>query len=331
MINIHPGLELPLEVLLQLTHLDVWANDLETGEVVRKATKLFTQLGYAENELEDTVEGLISLVHPDDKAQVQNTLKAHIEGKTQFYECEFRFRHKSGAWVWFANNGKILNSPNVKSKKLLVGVVYDVNERRLQEDELRHLNAELSKQKNLLEELNATLRHMAMFDSLTNLPNRRLLIDRVERAITASKRSQQTGAVLFIDSDNFKAMNDSHGHQAGDLLLQSIAARLVGAVREHDTVARLSGDEFVIMLDDLSSSVPEATQQVITVVEKIMGSLNAPYPMPFGTYSNSCSVGIALFDGHSKSFDEICTQADSAMYESKRAGRNSYRLYTKSA
>ena len=329
MIKINPGLELPLEVLLQLTHLDLWADDLETGEVVRKATKLFTQLGYSEDELVDTVDGLFSLVHPDDKAYVQNTLNAHIEGKTKFYECEFRFKHKSGAWVWFSNNGKILDSLGIQSKKLLVGVVYDVNERRLHEEELRHLNAELGAQKELLEKLNTTLHHMAMFDSLTNLPNRRLLIDRVERAISASKRSQQLGAVLFIDSDNFKAMNDSHGHRSGDLLLQSIAKRLVGAVREHDTVARLSGDEFVVMLDDLSSSVAEAKERVITVVEKIMGSLNEPYQMPFGTYSNSCSVGVTLFDGQSRSFDEICTQADSAMYESKRAGRNSYRLYSK--
>jgi diguanylate cyclase (GGDEF)-like protein len=102
-------------------------------------------------------------------------------------------------------------------------------------------------------------------------------------------------------------------------------------VREHDTVARLSGDEFVVMIDDLRASVPEATAQVITVVEKIMASLNAPYHMPFGTYSNSCSVGITLFDGQSKNFDEICTQADSAMYESKRAGRNAYRLFSKAA
>lgn len=324
MIRINTRLELPLEVLLQLTHLDLWANDLETNEVVRKATKLFTQLGYREDELVDTVDGLFSLVHPDDKLHVQNTLNAHLEGKTEFYECEFRFKHKSGAWVWFANNGKILNSPGIKSKKLLVGVVYDVNERRLHEEELRRLNAELSAQKALLEKLNATLHHMAMVDALTHLPNRRLLIDRVEQAIAASKRSRQWGAVLFIDSDNFKAMNDAHGHQAGDVLLQSIARRLVGAVRERDTVARLSGDEFVVMLDDLGTSADDAKARVVTVVEKIMASLNEPYAMPFGTYSNSCSVGVTLFDGQSKSFDEICTRADSAMYESKRAGRNAY-------
>ena len=324
MIKINSRLELPLEVLLQLTHLDLWANDLETNEVVRKATKLFTQLGYREDELVDTVDGLFSLVHPDDKLHVQNTLNAHLEGKTEFYECEFRFKHKSGDWVWFANNGKILNSPGIKSKKLLVGVVYDVNERRLHEEELRRLNAELSAQKALLEKLNTTLHHMAMVDALTHLPNRRLLIDRVEQAIAASKRSRQWGAVLFIDSDNFKAMNDAHGHQAGDVLLQSIAQRLVGAVRERDTVARLSGDEFVVMLDDLGTSAAEAKARVVTVVEKIMASLNEPYIMPFGAYSNSCSVGVTLFDGQSKSFDEICTQADAAMYESKRAGRNAY-------
>ncbi len=90
---------------------------------------------------------------------MQETLNAHIEGKTEFYECEFRFKHKSGDWVWFANNGRILNSPGIPYKKLLVGVIYDVNERRLQEDELRRLNAELGAQKELLESLNASLHH----------------------------------------------------------------------------------------------------------------------------------------------------------------------------
>lgn len=329
MIKITSRLELPLDVLLQLTHLDVWANDLETGEVVRKATKLFTQLGYGEDELADTVDGLFSLVHPDDKERVQKTLNAHIEGDTHFYECEFRFKHKSGAWVWFANNGKILNSTSIKSKKLLVGVVYDVNERRVQEEDLRRLNKELNHQKKLLEEMNSTLHSMAMVDSLTNLPNRRLLIDRVEQAISASKRSQQLGAVLFIDSDNFKAINDTYGHQAGDLILQAIAKRLVSAVRERDTVARLSGDEFVVMIEDLGTAVAEAKEKVFAVVEKIRESLNEPYQMPFGNYSNSCSVGITLLDGKSQNFDEICTQADTAMYESKKAGRNLYRLYSK--
>lgn len=326
MIKINPSLEIPLDVLLQLTHLDLWANDLETGAVVRKATKLFGQLGYHEDELAETVDGLFSLVHPDDKIRVQQALDAHLAGQTEFYECEFRFKHKSGAWVWFANNGKILHSPKIQSKKLLVGVIYDVNERRLYEEELRQLNDELNAKKEQLEALNSTLHRMAMFDALTHLPNRRLLIDRVEQAIAASKRSQLFGAVLFIDSDNFKAINDAHGHQAGDMLLRGIARRLVGAVREHDTVARLSGDEFVVILNDLGPAAPEASERATAVVEKIMASLNEPYPMPFGEYTNSCSVGIALFDGHSHNFDEICSRADSAMYASKQAGKNSYRL-----
>lgn len=323
------NLELPLEVILQLTHLDLWANDLETGEVVRKATKLFAELGYRQDELAETVDGLFSLVHPDDKERVHNTLNEHLEGKTEFYECEFRFRHKSGDWIWFANNGKILNSPAIPSKKLLVGVMYNVNERRLHLEELRRLNAELSAQKALLETLNANLHHIAMFDALTNLPNRRLLIDRVEQAIVTLRRSQQFGAFLFIDSDHFKAVNDAHGHQAGDLLLQLIAKRLTGAVREIDTVARLSGDEFVIMLGELGNSTESATKKALAVVEKVMGSLNEPYDMPFGQFTNSCSVGFTLFDGRSKGFDEICMQADAAMYQSKKSGRNSHRMYSK--
>lgn len=327
MIEIHTGLTLPLEVLLELTQIDLWANDLETGAVVRKARKVFNQLGYSEEELVDTVGGLFGLVHPDDRHRVQHTLDEHIAGKTQFYECEFRFKHKSGEWVWFANYGKILSTPVVPYNKLLLGVIYDVNERRLQEDALRRLNSELEAQKIQLESLNASLHHMAMFDGLTQLPNRRLLIDRVEHSIVSAKRSGQWGALLFIDSDHFKAVNDAHGHQAGDLLLQSIAQRLTSAVREIDTVARLSGDEFVVLLQDLSTSREESQEKAMTVVEKIRNLLGEPYVMPFGLYSNSCSIGVALFDGQSKSFDEICTQADSAMYESKKAGRNSFSLY----
>jgi diguanylate cyclase (GGDEF)-like protein len=149
----------------------------------------------------------------------------------------------------------------------------------------------------------------------------------VEHAIVSAKRSGQWGALLFIDSDHFKAVNDTHGHQAGDLLLQSIAQRLTTAVREVDTVARLSGDEFVVLLQDLSTSLVESQDKALTVLEDIRSLLNKPYVMPFGLYSNSCSIGVALFDGQSKGFDEICTQADRAMYESKKAGRNSYSLY----
>ena len=164
--------------------------------------------------------------------------------------------------------------------------------------------------------------HLAFHDQLTKLPNRRLFLDRLRQAMSASDRSAQFGALLFIDIDDFKTLNDTLGHDMGDLLLGQVAARLLACVREGDTVARLGGDEFMIMLERLGDRLSEAADHAEVVGDKVMASLNSPYQLGPTDYQCTPSIGVTLFEGSKQSLDELVKQADIAMYQSKKNGRN---------
>ncbi|SFG93929.1 PAS domain S-box-containing protein/diguanylate cyclase (GGDEF) domain-containing protein [Duganella sp. CF458] len=166
------------------------------------------------------------------------------------------------------------------------------------------------------------IRNLALFDFLTQLPNRRCLMDRLQHALASSARTGQCGALLFIDLDNFKDLNDTLGHNVGDMLLQQAARRFVGCVRESDTVARLGGDEFVIMLENLSDDTELAAEQARAIGAKLLARQNEPYVM--GPHQHSCtsSVGITVFRGEQESLEDLLKQTDLAMYQAKAAGRN---------
>ncbi len=171
------------------------------------------------------------------------------------------------------------------------------------------------------------IHHLAFYDPLTRLPNRRLLQDRLQQALVSSARNGRKGALLFIDLDNFKDLNDTLGHDIGDLLLQQVAQRLASCVREGDTVARLGGDEFVVMLEDLSEKDIEAAAQTEAIGEKILASLNQPYQLAMHETHNTPSIGATLFNEHQQSIEALFKQADIAMYQAKSSGRNSLRFF----
>lgn len=171
---------------------------------------------------------------------------------------------------------------------------------------------------------------LAFHDSLTQLPNRRLLQDRMQQAIAGSMRNLHHGAVMFIDLDHFKILNDTLGHNFGDMLLIEVANRLRSCVREGDTVTRLGGDEFVVMLEDLSPDARQAGIYARGVGKKIIQVINQPYYLQNHTYQIGCSIGISLFCGKSISVDNLLKQADMAMYKAKKSGRNALRLFNQS-
>jgi diguanylate cyclase (GGDEF)-like protein/PAS domain S-box-containing protein len=171
------------------------------------------------------------------------------------------------------------------------------------------------------------IKNLAFYDTLTQLPNRRLLMDRLHQALASSERSRHRGALLFIDLDHFKTLNDTLGHDKGDLLLQQVAQRLSACVRASDTVARLGGDEFVVMLEELSESAEEAVLQTRTVAEKILATFSQPYLLAGHQYQSSGSIGIAPFCGHDQTATVLLKNADIAMYQAKAAGRNGVRLF----
>ncbi|MEN9383417.1 MAG: hypothetical protein RL323_560 [Pseudomonadota bacterium] len=182
----------------------------------------------------------------------------------------------------------------------------DITERKATEDEIRNL---------------------AFYDPLTNLPNRRLLLDRLEHALAHATRHRGLGALLFVDLDNFKSLNDSMGHDTGDMLLQQVAGRLSACTRTVDTVARLGGDEFVVLLEDLSHDALEAASQAEAVAEKIIESLNRAYEIHENVHFSSPSIGITLFGEHPEKMGEPLKRADAAMYQAKAAGRNTLRFF----
>jgi diguanylate cyclase (GGDEF)-like protein/PAS domain S-box-containing protein len=166
------------------------------------------------------------------------------------------------------------------------------------------------------------IRNLAYFDPLTELPNRRLLLDRLRQALAAAARHRRHGALLFLDLDHFKVLNDTAGHEVGDRLLVEIARRLRACVREGDTVARLGGDEFVVMLDDLSNDDNGAAAQADVVAQKILDAVARPCKLDGQDYHGSLSIGIGLFGAGRHGVDELLKRADLAMYQAKAAGRN---------
>lgn len=187
-----------------------------------------------------------------------------------------------------------------------------------------------------INEATVQLRELAFYDTLTHLPNRRLLEDRLSQSMAASKRSGRYGALMFLDLDNFKPINDSYGHAAGDLLLVEAAKRISHCLREMDTVARFGGDEFVVLLNELSSERADSVKQAHFVAEKIRSTLEQPYHITQikedGSrlqirHHCSCSVGITLFMNHDAPPEEIMIWADTAMYQAKQDGRNLIRFH----
>lgn len=171
------------------------------------------------------------------------------------------------------------------------------------------------------------IRNLAYFDALTGLPNRRLLLDRFHAALLLSARSHHCGALLFLDMDKFKTLNDTLGHDYGDLMLVEVGRRIQASVREVDTVARLGGDEFVVLLENISSNLKETSKKAALVAEKVRGALAQPYILKEHEFHSSPSIGVCLYRGALESVDTLMKRADMAMYQAKDSGRNAVRFF----
>jgi diguanylate cyclase (GGDEF)-like protein len=216
---------------------------------------------------------------------------------------ETHWMHRNGSRRSISISGEVID---YDGKPCILAYITDITERKAAEEQIQKL---------------------AFFDSLTSLPNRRLLQNRLQLAVASAQRHRRHGGLLFIDLDNFKTLNDTHGHSRGDLLLQQVAQRLNACVREGDTVSRLGGDEFVVMLDNLSEDALVAANQAEVVAEKIRSTLDQSYHIADFQFHTSASIGIALFGEQGESIEEPLKRADTAMYQAKGAGRNTIRFF----
>jgi len=274
---------------------------LRSDGTIVAANESFARMhGYQPENLESL--NLRDLDTPETVLGLPGRLKRILAGETLTFEVEHY--HKDGHVVPLEVTASLIVS---NGESLIQAFHRDITERR---------------------QAQARINNLAYYDSLTNLPNRRLLMDRLAQACTAGARHQQMSALLFIDLDNFKGLNDTLGHLQGDILLAQVAQRLGTCVREGDTVARLGSDEFVVILEDLSRNEIEAATQTRAIGEKVLATLGQEHQLGHGAYRGSCSIGIALFGGHRlDDNEEPLKRAELAMYQAKAAGRNAMRFF----
>ena len=271
--------------------------------IILKVNQAFCDItGYSSAEAIGGIPRLISASH-------------HTKG---FYDSIWTCVHATGHWAGEVYNRR--KNGEIFPQHLTVTAVKDANG-----EVTNHVATltDITTNKAAAEEI----KHLAFYDPLTGLPNRRLMVDRLNQALVFSVRTGKDGAVLFLDLDHFKTLNDSLGHDIGDLLLQQVAERLVNSVREGDTVARLGGDEYVVLLESLSEDALEAAAQVKAICEKILTALNQAYQLGQHEYHSTPSIGVALFSDHNQSQEDLLKHADIAMYQAKKSGRNTIRFF----
>ncbi|GAB4038358.1 MAG: hypothetical protein Fur0014_06990 [Rubrivivax sp.] len=246
-------------------------------------------------------------VHPEDMLRANEAMRELLTGRHPSYRVEFRLRLVDGRWRWLLAHAAVAErSPDGRVRRVS-GVVMDIDERRRAEERLRVA---------------------ATTDALTGLPNRSLLADRLGRALASCRRRGRHGALIFLDLDHFKRVNDSHGHAAGDALLREVTRRLRDTLRVEDTLARMGGDELMVLLPDAGAQPEAAVQAAREVVRKLRAALDAPVPVGSMEFRVGASIGITVFPrAEAPTVDDLIREADTAMYAAKQAERGSTRVY----
>jgi diguanylate cyclase (GGDEF)-like protein/PAS domain S-box-containing protein len=294
----------------------IWIMNLQTRRWEYMSPSVDKLLGYSVEEA--MLLPLEKTLTPASYASAQEWItersQTFLDGEnSRTYTEEVEQVRRDGSSVWTEVTAHFAR--NAQGELIMLGVTRDISERKQAEEQIRNL---------------------AFYDPLTQLPNRRLLLDRFGLVIAACKRSKHYAALMFVDLDNFKPLNDAHGHDVGDLLLIEVARRISACVREVDTVARFGGDEFVVMLNELSTERDTSHKRTLVIAENIRKSLAEPYRLHVLHKEGSAphvvehrctaSIGVVLFDQQCTSREDLLRMADDAMYQAKEAGRNLVRF-----
>jgi diguanylate cyclase (GGDEF)-like protein/PAS domain S-box-containing protein len=293
--------ETQLRQVLEGAKLGFWDWNYQTGEQWVNDRWLEIQ-GLEQSELKNDISDLFERIHPQDREKTVTIIDQHIKNDIA-YVVEFRMRHKNGHWLWIQAAGAVVSHEPLTRKPLrLCGTLQDISIRKKQEEHILH---------------------QAHFDSLTDLPNRFLALDRLSQLIKEADRNKQRVAVLFLDLDDFKKINDTLGHETGDKLLKEAASRLRSVVRKSDTVGRLGGDEFIILIGGLSEP-----SDVQPVAETLCDKFTEAFGIDNRELILTASIGISIYPDDGENLSELLRNADSAMYHSKEQGRNTYSYFT---
>ncbi|WP_255501277.1 bifunctional diguanylate cyclase/phosphodiesterase [Mitsuaria sp. WAJ17] len=289
------------KLALESTGDGVW--DWRIDEGIETFSPRYLQMyGYDPEEIAERPESFDNLTHPDDVPGMERDRLEHFEGRTPAYVNEHRVRCKDGSWKWVLSRGMVIARDDLGRPLRMVGTHTDITARK---------------------EAEVLIWQQANFDPLTGLPNRRMLRDRLERAIRRAREQGTQLAVLFIDLDHFKEVNDTLGHGKGDQLLQQAAQRIRDSVRPADVVARMGGDEFTVLLSPVSGH-----EEIESIVQLLIERVASPFRLEGERAFVSASVGISLFPDDGEHIEALFKHADQALYVAKDAGRNRYAYFT---
>ncbi|MCK6582320.1 MAG: EAL domain-containing protein [Anaerolineales bacterium] len=278
----------------------IWDWNLQTNEIYY-SIRWKEILGFKDDQISNGTDEWFNRIHPDDQRIVQANLVSHLKGTSSHFECEYRIKHATGKYLWVLSRGMAVRDAR-NTPYRMAGSQSDITARKI---------AELR------------LAHDAVHDPLTGLPNRVLFLDRLQNRLERIKRNpSDLFAVMFLDLDRFKVVNDSLGHGVGDQLLITIANRLMHCIRNEDTVSRLSGDEFAILLN----SIPDINE-ALQIANRIKAQLKTTTMLGAVERFPTASIGIALFNEKYTKADELLRDADAAMYVAKAQGGNQYRIF----
>ena len=279
----------------------LWDWNIQTGKAFY-SSRYKTMLGFADDEIGDTADEWTKRIHPDDAQCVFAALQPYLDGKLGSATVEFRMLCKDGSWKWTQGRGLVVERDPDGKPLRMIGTNSDITERKQHQSQLERI---------------------AHFDALTNLPNRVLLADRLHQAMTQALRRNQQLAVVYLDLDGFKAINDKYGHEVGDQVLVTLAQRMKQVLREGDSLARLGGDEFVavlIDLEDLPASQP--------LLNRLLVACAQPVDLEDLSLQVSASLGVTAYPQERDiDADQLLRQADQAMYQAKVAGKNRYHFF----
>jgi diguanylate cyclase (GGDEF)-like protein/PAS domain S-box-containing protein len=281
----------------------VWDWYINDGRV-EFSPRMAEILGYPEHEMPKYSDTWLKMVHPDDVERLEEAANDCVQGRTRTFACEYRIHCHNGSYRWLLSRGIVVARDARKRPIRMAGMITDISERK---------------------EADERIWHHANFDALTGMPNRRLFRDRLNRDVVNAGRNRSKLALMFIDLDRFKQVNDLLGHDAGDLLLKEAARRIADCVRESDTVARIGGDEFTVILSKLGH-----TEHVEHLAQKLLDALHQPFKLNKESAYVSGSIGVAIFPDDGYTSEELIRKADQAMYAAKHAGKNQFSYFTRS-